>query len=162
MTISANMWSFFSNYLRFKVRMLQFVEPCYAAPHSILLPRASCSPWAYCSLSACYSPGHEASPGHLWACCSPVYDAAPLPRHNAPPGHYAPPGYDAPPGHDAFPPSMLLSCACRLYHGHVVQANNRNLISPPMDIISSQRGFSYRRCLYIWPLISSHYFKNIF
>jgi hypothetical protein len=24
---------------------------------------------------------------------------------------------------------------------HVVQANNRNLISPPMDIISSQRGF---------------------
>jgi hypothetical protein len=40
-----------------------------------------------------------------------------------------------------LPLGMMLSCACRLYHGHVVQANNRNLILPPMDIISSQRGF---------------------
>ncbi len=47
---------FFQHVELFQVRMLQYVEPCYAAPHSILLlirmllPRACCSPWAFVGL----------------------------------------------------------------------------------------------------------------
>jgi hypothetical protein len=37
-------------------------------------------------------------------------------------------------------------------------------VLPPVAgvLISSHKDFSLRRCFYIWPFISSHYFKNMF
>ncbi len=104
-------------------------------------------PITYCSLSECYSPGHAAPPGNLWACCSPVYDAAPLPRHNAPPGHDALPGHDAPPGHDAFPLSMLLFCACRSTMGMLLRQTKETSFCHPWLLFRHKGIFSYGRCL---------------
>ncbi len=68
-----------------------YVQFSYAASPSILLHRACCSPWAFCSPSLLFPLalaicGHAFPPGH---------DLESLPAHAAPPGHDAIPSPQA-------------------------------------------------------------------
>ncbi len=113
-------------------------------------------PLAYCFTE------HAAAPGHT----APQLAAPPCPGqcgHASPPGHDVAslPGHAAPPGHDATPPppGMLLSYAC---HSTMLSQKYKLNYCTHGSLFRHKVGFSYGRCLYIWPLISSHYFKNIF
>ncbi len=120
-----NMWSYFSNYLRFHVRMLCRALLCCSPKHTA--SRACCSPpWAYCSLSEfCFS-------GILL----PLGNVGWLLPCQLPPS----PGMMLPLDMMLSPKHAALLCM-PLYHGHAAQAKNRHLIAPPMDHYFVTKGF---------------------
>ncbi len=120
-----NMGSYFSNYLRFHVRMLCRALLCCSPKHTA--SRACSSPpREYCSLSEFCSPQHTAPPGQC-GLAAPL-PAAPLPGHDAPSGHDAVPQACCSPVHAAVP-------------GHAAQAKNRHLFAPPVDHYFVTEGF---------------------
>jgi hypothetical protein len=113
---------------------------------------------AYCFREHAAPPGHSAPP----ACCSPGPGQCGL---ASPLGHDVAslPGHAAPPGHDAIPsPQACCSPMHATLPWECCSAKNRNLSCTHGLLFRYKEGFSNGRSLYIWPLISSHSFKNIF